>query len=87
MAADAETGRARNEEEQCSSLVRLKLNFNSIGKDGAWKLAGVLGQCSSLTCLDLSFNAHINVLAKRSSGCWIMKCVRETGRDVSLNLM
>ena len=42
---------------QCSSSIRhLSLSDNQIGAEGAGRLAGVLGQCSSLAHLDLSYN-------------------------------
>ena len=41
----------------CASLAHLDLSCNSIGAEGAGRLAEVLGKCRSLAHLNLSFNS------------------------------
>ena len=50
------------------TLDHLNLRLNSIGDEGAGRLAGVLGQCRSLAHLDLSLNSIRDEGAGRLAG-------------------
>jgi hypothetical protein len=48
----------------------LNLQRNGIGAEGAGRLAGVLGQCSSLAKLDLSYNGIDDDGIAMLRACW-----------------
>ena len=66
---------------ECSFLVVLNLSQNlmdnSIGNEGAGRLAGMLGQCSSLAELNLVYNDIGNEGARSLAGGAVAVCVTQ----------